>query len=62
LTVHTTPPSGDTRGTQYFEADYDPADQAAGKQVIPYRATLPFKSFDVSSAAGTRRRRSHDRR
>jgi hypothetical protein len=47
--THNDPP------TTFFEADHAPADMGAGKQEIPYRAILPFKSFDVSSSAGTAR-------
>ncbi|MBV9893331.1 MAG: hypothetical protein JO020_04090 [Chloroflexi bacterium] len=54
LTQHTLE-TGDVSST-YYEADHQSTDQAAGKQEVPYRATLPFKGFDISSqSAGTAR-------
>jgi hypothetical protein len=47
---------GNAGSSTYFEADHQATDQAAGKQEIPYRATLPFKGFDISApAAGVAR-------
>jgi hypothetical protein len=43
-------------GTTFYQADHAATDQAGGTQEIPYRATLPFKAFDVTAqGVGTAR-------